>query len=78
MTRIMLFSYSYARHIINNRKNAAASLANSMAMQIRQYGAERIAQYGRSRATLDTTEHHNRASICLVLSQRMPWSSVLV
>jgi len=33
-------------------KNAAASLAILMAMRIRRYGAERIAQYGRSRATL--------------------------
>jgi hypothetical protein len=34
-------------------KNAAALLAISMAMRIRRYGAERIAQYaGRSRATL--------------------------
>jgi hypothetical protein len=55
MTRIMLFSYGYARQIINNRKNAANSLAISMAMRIRRYGAERIAQYGRSRATLDAT-----------------------
>ena len=30
--------------IINNGKNAAASLAISMAMQIRGYGAKRIAQ----------------------------------
>ncbi len=44
MTRIALFSYDYARQIINNRKNAAASLAISMAMQIRGYGAKRIAQ----------------------------------
>jgi hypothetical protein len=44
MTRIALFSYGYARQIINNGKNAAASLAISMAMQIRGYGAKRIAQ----------------------------------
>jgi len=55
MTRIILFSYGYARQIINNRKNAANSLAISMVMRIRRYGAERIAQYGRSRATLDAT-----------------------
>ena len=36
-------------------KNAPTSLAISMAMRIRWYGAERIAQYGRSRATLDAT-----------------------
>ena len=55
MTRIVLFSYCHARQIINNRKNAAYSLAISMAMRIRRYGAKRIAQYGRSRATLDAT-----------------------
>ena len=36
-------------------KNGPASRAISMAMRIKQYGAERITQYGRSRATLDTT-----------------------
>jgi len=40
----MLFSYGYARQIINNRENAAASLAISMIMRISRYGAERIAQ----------------------------------
>ena len=49
MPRIMLFIYSYARQKINNRKNAADSLAISMTMRIRQYGAKRIAQNGRSR-----------------------------
>ena len=44
-------------------KNAPTSLAISMVMQIRWYGAERIAQYGRSRATLDA-----QASICPVSS----------
>ncbi len=36
-------------------KNAPASRAILMAMQLRHYGAERIAQYSRSRATLDAT-----------------------
>jgi hypothetical protein len=36
-------------------KNAANSLAISMAMRIRWYRAKRIAQYGRSRAILDAT-----------------------
>ena len=44
MTRIVLFSYGYARQIINNIKNAAASLAILMAMRIRQYGAKCIAK----------------------------------
>jgi len=39
-----LFSYSYARHKINERKNGPALRAISMAMQIRRYPAERIAQ----------------------------------
>ena len=41
-----------------------------MAMQIRRYGAERIAQYGRSRATLDATGRRHLAIICPVLPQR--------
>jgi hypothetical protein len=48
MPRIMLFSYSYARQKINNRKKSADSLAISMTMRIRQYGAKRIAQSDRS------------------------------
>jgi hypothetical protein len=49
-------------------KHAPASWAISKAMWVRQYDAERIAQYGRSRATLDATERRNRASICPVSS----------
>ena len=44
-------------------KNAPTLLAISMAMRIRQYGAERIAQYGRSRATLVATGCHHRVII---------------
>ena len=58
-------------------KNAADLLAISMAMQIRRYGAERIAQYGWSRATLDATGHSRWASIRPVSPQRTPWSSIL-
>jgi hypothetical protein len=72
----MLFSYSYARQKINNRKNAADSLAIPMTMQIRQYGAKRIAQNGRSRATLDATGRRHRAIIRPVSPRRMPWSSI--
>jgi hypothetical protein len=43
--------------------NAADLLAISMAMRIRRYGAERIAQYGRSRAILDATGCRYRAII---------------
>jgi hypothetical protein len=73
----MLFSHGYARQIINNRKNAADLLAISMAMWIRRYGAERIAQYGRSRATLDATGRCHWVSIRPVLPQRTPWSLIL-
>ena len=57
-------------------KNAPTSLAISMAMRIRWYSAERIAQYGRSRATLDATGRRHRASIRPVSPQRTPWSSI--
>jgi hypothetical protein len=57
-------------------KHAPALRAISMAMRV-WYDAERITQYGRSRATLDATERCHRASICPVSPQRMPWSSVL-
>ena len=40
---------------LTTEKTAPASRAISMAMQLRRYGAERIAQYSRSRATLDAT-----------------------
>ena len=59
----MLFGYGYARHKIVIRKHAPALCAISMAMRIRRYGAERIAQYGRSSATLDATGCHHRVSI---------------
>ena len=73
----MLFSYGLARQIINNRKNAAAILAISMVMRIRRYGAERITQYGRSRATLDATICRHWSSIPPVSPRRTPWSSIL-
>ena len=51
-------------------KTAPTLLAISMAMQIRWYGAERIAQYGRSRATLDGTVRRHWVSIRPVLPRR--------
>ena len=61
----------------NRRQNKTDLLREhlSMAMGIRQYGAEHIAQYGRSRATLDATGRHNWG---IVLPLRTSWSSVLV
>jgi len=58
-------------------KNESASLAILMAMRIRRYDAEHIAQYGRSRATLTTTGRRHRESIRTVSPQQTPWSSIL-
>ncbi len=77
MTRTILFSYDYARQIIDNSKNASDLLAILMATRIRRYGAKRIAQYGRSRATLDATGRRHRASVCPVSPRRTPWSLIL-
>ena len=80
MARIMLFSYGDSWQMINNRTNAADSLAISMAMRIRRYCAESIAKndrYYRYRAsTLYATERHDRASICPVSPRRTSWSSI--
>jgi len=57
-------------------KHAPASQAISKAMRVRRYNAERIAQYGRSRATLDPTQRRAQASIRPVSPRRTPWSSI--
>jgi hypothetical protein len=48
----------------------------SMAMRIRWYGAKRIAQYSRSRATLDATGCRHQASIRPVSPWRTPRASI--
>ena len=58
-------------------KHAPASRAISKAMRVRRYNAERIAQYGRSRATLDATICRHWSSIRPVSPRRTPWSSIL-
>ncbi len=58
-------------------KKSPTSLAILMAIGIRWYSAKQIAQYGRSRATLDATGRRHRASIHPVLPRQMPWSSIL-
>ena len=58
-------------------KNAADSLAISMATRIRRYSGECITHYGRSRATLDATERRDRGIIRPVSPQRTPWSLIL-
>ena len=58
-------------------KHAPALQAIMKAMRVRWYDSERIAQYGRCRATLDATERCDWACICPVLPQRTPWSLIL-
>jgi len=50
---------------LTTEKHAPASRAISKAMRVRRYNAERIAQYGRSRATLDATERSDRPVFAL-------------
>jgi hypothetical protein len=45
-------------------------------LRVGQYNAKHIAQYGRSRDTLDATERRDWASIRPVSPQRTPWSSI--
>ena len=47
-----------------------------MAMQIRWYGAEHIAQYDRFRGTLDATGRRHRAIIHPVSPRQIPRSSI--
>ena len=61
-------------HGLKNKDNSDPALrAISKAMRVRRYNAERIAQYSRSRATLDATDRRHRASICPVSPHRTPW-----
>ena len=50
---------TYMHEIISMTETNAPTL---LAMRIRRYGAKRITQYGRSRATVDTTGHRDRVS----------------
>jgi hypothetical protein len=62
---------------LTKEKHAPALQAISMSMRVRRYDAEHITLYGRSRATLDATERHDRASICPVLPRQTTLSSIL-
>jgi len=55
-----------------------ARMGGQLAMRIRWYGVERIAQHGRSRATLDATGRRHRVSIhpIPILPWRTPWPSI--
>jgi len=57
-------------------KNAPTSLTISMAMRIRWYGSEHIAQYGRSRVILDAIGRRHWVSIRPVSPRWTPWSSI--
>jgi hypothetical protein len=54
-------------------KNAPLSQAILLAMWIRRYNAEHIAQYGRSRAILDATGSRHWASVHPILPRQMPF-----
>jgi len=58
-------------------KHGPASQAILMTMRTRRYGAERITQYSRSRATLDASGCRHQASIRPVSPRRTPWPSIL-
>jgi hypothetical protein len=75
LTLTWLFKYIYDIQLMAEKK-APTSLAISMVMRIRWYGAKHIAQYGRSRATLDATGRRHQASIRPVLPRQAPWSSI--
>jgi hypothetical protein len=70
------FGYGYEDIKSTTKKNGPALRAISMAMRIRRYDAERIAQCGRSRATLDATGCRHWASIRPVLPRWTPRSSI--
>jgi hypothetical protein len=59
-------------------KNVGKSLAILIAMQTRRYDAGHIAQWSTSRASLEATGSHHRASACAVLPRRPPWSTNLL
>ena len=57
---------------LTTEKHATISRAMLMAIWIRWYGAEHIAQYGRSRATLNATGLRHRAIIRRILPRQTP------
>ena len=57
--------------------NAGGLMAISIAMAMQRYDAGRIARWNISRASLEATGCHHRASTCAVLPQRLPWSTNL-
>jgi hypothetical protein len=62
---------------IDNDKNASKSLVISITMRMWGYYVGHIAQWSTSRASLEATVCHHRASACTVLPRRRPWSTIL-
>ncbi len=58
-------------------KNTLSLLAISMTMRMWGWNTARIAWCSMSRATLEATGLCHQASICTLLSQQPPWSSIL-
>ncbi len=65
-----------ANNELTATKNADESLVISMAMAMQQYDARRIARWSTSRASLEATGCHHRASACAVSPRRPPWSMI--
>ena len=58
-------------------KNAGKSMAILIAMAMQRYDAGHIARWSTSRASLEATGCHHRASACTVSPRRPPWSKNL-
>jgi hypothetical protein len=63
---------------IGGEKNESESLAISVSMAMQRYGAERIAQWSTSWASLKATGCGHQVSACAVLPRRQSWSTNLL
>jgi hypothetical protein len=73
MDHNMVFSYNYGKQKKGRQKtNAPLLRAILMAMQARCSGTDRITQCGMSRATLEATGCHHRATTCSLMPQQPP------
>jgi len=61
---------------INNNTNTRQMLAISIAMWMRWCDVGHIAQWNSSRALLEATGCRHRASACIALPRRPPWSKI--
>jgi len=65
-----------ANNELTATKNADESLAISMAMAMQRYDARRIAQWSRSKASLEATGCYHRVSACAASPRRPPWLTI--